>query len=534
MKVGKTSSKRLRKYPAMQGEITSRIGRSYVNKLTRGLTTSAWSTLLSIVIVDVLQGPMSQAHTTGINAWVTRLSRNELPVLSGVMRDINRLTSGSDTSVNQLSEVILRDASLTAKVLRLSNSAYFNPHGDQDVTTISRAVVKLGFQGIKAISLSVMLIDSLLKKGAKQRMLEWLARGFHAAVQTQRLLGNRGQAVKEDAFIAALLLHVGDMAFWSCRGEQMLELERALGDQYNNTDSERAVLGTTLREITQQLASVWQLGETLNEALQEGDCDTHTAQAVRLGDEISLAAEHGWDSPELENILDKVAAFTGQSREEARESLLKGAEDAAAVALNYGANKVCNFIPSTSDAAVMPARKSKSDAQLQLSILRELATMIHENVDVNTLFQTVVEGVHRAIGFERVALLLIEPKKKVLQAKYALSEDGAAWRDEMQFSIRGEQDNLFSYCLHSRQLLWMRPDKPGQLKHLIDFGARNVFDPGNAVLAALYAGSRQIGVLFADRGAQGDPIEQDQYESFCHFAQQANMGLSMLAERRSR
>ncbi|HSB96604.1 MAG TPA: HDOD domain-containing protein, partial [Spongiibacteraceae bacterium] len=124
---------------------------------------------------------MGNVQTTGIDAWVTRLSRAELPVLSEVMREVNRLTSGSDTSVNQLSVVILRDAALTAKVLRLANSAYFNPHGDQDVTTISRAVVKLGFQGIKAISLSVMLIDSLLKKGAKQRMLEWLARGFHAA-----------------------------------------------------------------------------------------------------------------------------------------------------------------------------------------------------------------------------------------------------------------------------------------------------------------------------------------------------------------
>ena len=205
------------------------------------------------------------------------------------------------------------------------------------------------------------------------------------------------------------------------------------------------------------------------------------------------------------------------------------------MAVTYGANKVCNYIPSTADAqTTAPIRKSKSDAQLQLSILRELATMIQENVDANTLFQTVVEGVHRAIGFERVALLLIDPKKKLLLAKYALGEEGASWRDSMQFSIRGEQDNLFSYCLHSRQLLWMRRDKPGQLKHLIEFGAHNAFDPGNLVMAALYAGSRQVGLLFADRGANGDAIEQEQYESFCHFAQQANIGLSMLAERRAR
>ncbi|HEY3699865.1 MAG TPA: HDOD domain-containing protein [Spongiibacteraceae bacterium] len=477
---------------------------------------------------------MSNQQTKGIDAWVTRLSRNELPVLSEVMREINRLTNGSDTSVNQLSAVILRDAALTAKVVRLANSAYFNPHGDQDVTTISRAVVKLGFQGIKAISLSVMLIDSLLKKGAKQRMLEWLARGFHAAVQAERLVSGRDKSVKEDVFIATLLLHVGDMAFWSCRGEQMNELERILGNKRDNADYERSVLGTTLHAITQQLAQVWQLGDTLNEALRDGNCDTYAAQAVRLGEEISLAAEEGWDSEALENVLDKVAAFTGQGREEARQMLLKGAEDAAAVALNYGANKVCNFIPSTSDAPPPKGRQSRSDPQLQLSILRELASMINENVDANTLFQTVVEGVHRGVGFERVALLLIDPKKKILLAKYALSENSAQWREAMQFSMKSEHDNLLSYCLHSRQVLWLRRDNPGQLKHLIDARTKGVIAADNCVIAALYAGSRQVGILIADREINGDAIEQDQYDSFCHFAQQANMGLSMLAERRNR
>ena len=227
---------------------------------------------------------MGNVQTTGIDAWVTRLSRAELPVLSEVMREINRLTSGSDTSVNQLSVVILRDAALTAKVLRLANSAYFNPHGDQDVTTISRAVVKLGFQGIKAISLSVMLIDSLLKKGAKQRMLEWLARGFHAAVQAERLVASRNKSIKEDVFVAALLLHVGDMAFWSCRGTQIGELEQLLSDQHGNESYERRILGTSMREITQQLVKLWQLGDTLEEALQDGDCDSIGAQAVRLGE----------------------------------------------------------------------------------------------------------------------------------------------------------------------------------------------------------------------------------------------------------
>ncbi len=89
---------------------------------------------------------------------------------------------------SHLAEIILKDAALTQKVLRIANSAYNNPSSDNEITTISRAVVQLGFRGIKAISLSVMLIDTLLKKDSQQRMMQWLARGFHSAVQAQNLI----------------------------------------------------------------------------------------------------------------------------------------------------------------------------------------------------------------------------------------------------------------------------------------------------------------------------------------------------------
>ncbi len=477
---------------------------------------------------------MSTTNTQGLDAWVTRLSKAELPVLGGVMRDINRLTKESDTSVRQLSEVILKDAGLTTKVLRLANSVHFNPQPDQEVTTISRAVLKLGFQGIKAICLSVMLIDSLLKKGSKQRMMEWMARGFHAAVQAEQLVAGRDKQMKEDVFVAALLLHLGDMAFWSCRGSEITELEQALVNRKGSTTLEQTVLGTTLHSVTQQLANLWQLGATLEEAISDGPADTVAAQAVRLGEEISAAAEQGWESEALETVLDKVAAFSGQTRSDARQMLLRGAEEAASVALSYGANKVCNYIPSTADAQAPKGRNTRADPQLQLNILRELAVMINEHVDVNTMFQMVVEGVHRGVGFERVALFLIDPKKKLLQAKYALGEDSTAWREKLTFAIKTEQDNLLAYCLHSRQILWMRPDKPAQLKHLIDAKTAALVAVNNCVIAPLYAGSRQIGIVLADRNLDGDAIEQDQYDSFCHFAQQANMGLAMLASQAAR
>jgi HD-like signal output (HDOD) protein len=477
----------------------------------------------------------SETKPLGLDAWVTRLHRTELPVLGGVMRDLNRLTRESDTSVDQLAEVILRDGGLTTKVLRLASSAYFNPQVERDVTTLSRAILKLGFNGIKAISLSVMLIDSLLRKGARQRMLEWLARGFHAAVQARALVQGRADVDPEDVFVAALLLHVGDLAFWSARGSEATLLESRLSDRRNDEESERAVLGATLKEVTSSLAELWGMSATLLDALQDESSSNPAARAVQLGDAISLAAEDGWDSPAINDLLEEIATFSGRGLIDLLPQLQATAREAASVAVSFGANAICHFIPGD-DASVAVRRVSthQADPQLQLKILREMATMIQEGVDANTLFQTVVEGVHRGAGFERVALCLIDPKSKLLQAKHVLGDDGSRWRETLRVSTQSDQDNVLAYVLHNRQLIWLKPGQRSAVHHLIDKPLQTLLATDNCVLMSLYANTRNIGVLLADRGLGGEPITQDQYDSFSHFASQANMGLAMLAARVAR
>jgi HD-like signal output (HDOD) protein len=474
---------------------------------------------------------VADANALGLDAWVTRLHRAELPVLGGVMRDINRLTRDSATSVDALAAVILRDAALTAKVLRLSSSAYFNPHGDQEVTTLSRAVMKLGFNGIKAISLSVMLIDSLLRKGAKERMLQWLARGFHAAVQARALVAHRSDLDPEDVFISALLLHVGDLAFWSVRGSEATLLESHLGDRRNDEEAERAVLGASLQEITRELAGLWGLSQTLQEALADGAARNVAARAVQLGDAVALAAEEGWDSPAMSALLDQVSAFSGRGLIDLLPELQRNAQEAATVAVSFGANAICPYIPPPDNTPVRTLSKHRADPQLQLKILREMATMIQDGVDANTLFQTVVEGVHRGAGFERVALCLIDPKSKLLQAKHVLGEDAASWRELLRWPARHDQENLPAYCFHERQVLWLQPGRRIPQQGLIDNELGRQIATDNCVMAPLYTSARKIGVLIADRGHGGEPITPEQHDSFSHFVQQANMGLAVLAAR---
>lgn len=471
--------------------------------------------------------------------WVKRLSSVELPVLSGVMKEINAVTVADESSANHLAEIILKDASLTSKVLRIANSAYHKPGSNNEITTISRAVVQLGFKGIKAICLSVMMIDSLLQKHTKERMLEWMARGFHTAVQSEGFITNKGgnDDDREEVFITALLLHMGDMAFWSAKGApQSDQLDKLLNRDDFDGDSdalEREILGATLKEISMGLAKEWNMGDEVIMALEPGHKPNDKTKSVLLGEKVSLAAEQGWDSEAFNEVLIEASMFTGKGLEDIRQQVMDGADKAAAVAVNYGANKICPYIPSTTESfADRKPKVLKADPQLQLDVLREIGAMVQQNVDVNTLFQMVVEGIHRGIGLERVVLCLVDPKVTMMQPKYLLGEGTEQLREKLVFPVKSDQDNIFAHCIHSRKTLRLTKEEMASYRHLFDSNIEKLINTDQSIMAAVYTPKRSIGLLFADRADSGISIDNEQFESFSHFIQQTNMSLAMLANQR--
>jgi HD-like signal output (HDOD) protein len=475
-----------------------------------------------------------QSKTQGLQAWSERLQKQQMPVMGSIMRDINTLTKNDESSASQLAEVILRDASLTAKVLRVANSVHFKPSGIDEITTISRAIATIGIRGIRAVSLSVMLIDSLMHRHNKDRMLHWLARGFHAGVQAQNLIVNIAPNEKEEVFVAALLQHLGDILFWSAPTPEQDMLDKLLPPKAGvEAEYEQQILGTTLRSLGYELAQKWEVGELVEQCMGDPSNPSKSVQAVLLAERISLAAEMGWQSLNMKQLIRETALFCNISPDEADNLLRKGAAEAASMAVNYGANTVCAFIPPAEDPQDKTVRKPmKADAKLQLNILRELGVLVNEGGDINSLFQTLVEGVHRGVGMERVTICLLNPREKNLQPKYLLG-DIQTWRERLKLPVRNEQDNLLAYTLLSRQTLFLQRNKPHGYGYLIDNRLAELIDSSNCMLAALYAANRPLGVIMADRGMEGETINQEQYDSFVHFVQQVNMGLALISQRRT-
>ena len=83
----------------------------------------------------------------------------ELPTLPVVAQRINALLDDPRSNAKDLSAVIEMDQSVTAKVLRLVNSAYFAL--SQKVTNVTQAIALLGYKNISQTVVTLSVFDSL-------------------------------------------------------------------------------------------------------------------------------------------------------------------------------------------------------------------------------------------------------------------------------------------------------------------------------------------------------------------------------------
>lgn len=457
----------------------------------------------------------------GLEAWLNKLNAADLPVLGAVVKSLNLLTEDQDARVHQLAETILKDSNLTSQLLRAANSIHFNPGGGA-INTVTRAIIQVGFEGVRNICISLLLVDQLLGHQPRDRLLLAMARAFHAAVQARALMPRTEAESGEQVFIAALLYHVGELAIWSKGGEQADQLDRLLHEGISETDACAEVLGLQFKALTREVARAWRLGELLEQSLSPGAKVTVEIQAVQLADELSSAALMGWDSPQAREVIERIAAFRKIKPEAARKDLVNNADLAAEVATIFGAAAVCQFIPGSEQRPVtMPGMKP--DPDLQLKVLRELSSAVLEGADINAIFQMVLEGLHRGVGLARVAVIL--HIKNQLIARYALGSNAAFWREN--FLMNDADTHLFSEGCNFRAAQYFDRTRIGKNPQLFTDDVKKFNESCPCLVAPVAVAGRNAGLFYAD--GKGAELSPEQQVGFSHFVQQAEMSLTALA-----
>jgi diguanylate cyclase (GGDEF)-like protein len=236
-----------------------------------------------------------------------------LPSVPAVILQVLNLSQNPDISTVKLANVIARDPALTAKFLKVANSAWCGVR--YEITTLDRAVNLVGLNGAMSLALSFSLVRGLQKTGNESFNHQAYWRRSVIAATAARSVGIFINARnKEEFFLAGLLQDIGILALNDALPAYASLAAGANGEHGALVEMETKELHTDHTQVGSWLLRKWGLPSRLIEAVgsshgQEG-IEDQLARSVA----VSSCIAEIWANP-------NTAAATASAAESARALL---------------------------------------------------------------------------------------------------------------------------------------------------------------------------------------------------------------------
>lgn len=187
----------------------------------------------------------------------------ELPTLPNVATKLISLTTKEDTTLADIATLVSQDISLSAKILKVSNSAFYS--FPQQIGSIKQAVSILGTNAVRSLVLSFSFLT--IKAGKNESRFnfqKFWERSLASAVASKLILEKVKGADTEEIFISGLLQNLGELILArTLSAEYNKVLQRVEENGEEATEIEMEIFGVDHTTIGFEVAKEWGFPEVL-------------------------------------------------------------------------------------------------------------------------------------------------------------------------------------------------------------------------------------------------------------------------------
>lgn len=381
-----------------------------------------------------------------------------------------------EASLRRLTGLILKDYSLTLKILRTANSAHYNRSG-KPILSVSHAVALLGVEAIRHLAGSLLLFEYFHKHspGLKQLMLLSLL----TASQAREVAAQVGYPRREEAYICGMFHNLGEVLA-AAYLPQSYAAVLALMREQNLSEREAAlrVLGFSYRDLGQAAARQWNLpdavvrtiGASPPAAARMPESELERLAAITAFSHRLTTVVHRRD-PEgararLKRLVHESWPWLGLGLEQVRAVTEAALQDTAEtfsilrvpldeLRLRRHTQAVLEGLEASAPA---PARQSVSPPcgpELLEQLTREVEWVLTGGADwdLNQVLLMILEALYRSEAFDRVLFCLVDPQTETIAGRMALGEAGETLRGRFRFPLEAGGNPLAAALLANTTLL---------------------------------------------------------------------------------
>ena len=206
-----------------------------------------------------------------------------LKLIETLSTDLHKVTIG------ELVELIEKDVAVMTRVISVANTLAHNP-GIKPLTSLTHAIHQIGFQRIRSLAVSLMLIENTGRDANPPEQRDAAAQALTAGLIAQGSARSLGMIDPELAFACATLRHFGQIMLPVVSLEHYREAVRESGGKPEDA-ALAGRFGLTPLELTKQLLSTARLPEEVMRSLSEsspesldGIASQHDARLLGLAD----------------------------------------------------------------------------------------------------------------------------------------------------------------------------------------------------------------------------------------------------------
>lgn len=387
--------------------------------------------------------------------------KKDFPVFSHTISVLNQASNSDTESLTSVSNTILKDYSLTNKVLHLVNSAYYNRGGNK-VSTISRAVVMLGINPVRSIAIGLMLFEHMQNKLQASQLKENAVQALFSGLLANSLARTLKLPDHEEAFLCALLQQLGKMLVRFYLHEEAQAIDKLMLQQdCSEAAAVTRVLGISYPQLGKSVAREWGFPKLITDSMLPLDFDDlpktagadeklhliaqfsnalgacltlpleQQAPAIKhLSQQFStvLTLDQGKVSTLLENCHKELTQFSRLIQFDLDKSLYyqrisscseqepENPQDATHKQ-EFGVTDNVQILVDQADPQTQSVDKVLTDG------IQDITNTLTGEYSINQIMQMILETIYRAFGGSRVVLCLKDKKSASIKARFGYGED---------------------------------------------------------------------------------------------------------------
>ncbi|RMD80507.1 MAG: GAF domain-containing protein, partial [Gammaproteobacteria bacterium] len=499
----------------------------------------------------------------------------ELPAFSASLNRVRRVSADPEADAMAVAREVMKDAALSARLLRLANSPHYN-RGQGRVGLVSRAVILLGFETVRNLTLTVKLLEGFQAEHPGVDLARIQVRAYLGAALLRELALAAGLREAEESYVCALLHPLGELALAAALPEEHLRLQQRLAEGAERIQAEEALLGAPLHELGRALAASWGFPPAVTATLApppevDGplprDAASFNRALVPLGHRLvrRLQGEEGAPGEAgepLEALLARVSRLAGVDHDRLDRALEGAYRRACALAEGFGLDPAAlrprvtqtgdalrdrwaRRLAFLADAPEETAPSAQPDGRPEgggaggapaagacaprrerlLLVLRQLAELLAARRGVNQVFAKVLEGLVEGAGFHRAALCLLTPDRRAYALRLAAGRELEPLREAFRHRPLDPETDPLAGALCRGQTLVL--EDPAGAPRPLPRELLAAVAPGPLMAAPLALEGRPLGFVYADLSLGPEPLRAHHHEDLRLLVSQARIALHL-------